>query len=172
MFQMKTTFNGRRLQLSKVKNLSNYWSDLPQFQNRCLSDQTEYYKFLKWRLPPMEDSLKYQKWNILTTTVWIYTWQQSFAYICSLTVSVWLSSAHPSLLLIEMLELIYDYIGGHRVLILWLDIITPWYAWTKVWGGHVVFILLLDIMTLWDAWTKYIYIFFYVCLIYISPKRV
>ena len=31
-FQMKTTSNGRQLQLSKRKNLSNYCSDIPQFQ--------------------------------------------------------------------------------------------------------------------------------------------
>jgi hypothetical protein len=56
----KTTSNGRLPQISKVKYLSNYLSDLPQILNLGLCDQSKLYKFLKWIQPPMEDDLKWK----------------------------------------------------------------------------------------------------------------
>jgi hypothetical protein len=43
----KMTSNGRLSQISKVKYLSNYWSDLPQILNLGLYDQRELCKCFK-----------------------------------------------------------------------------------------------------------------------------
>jgi hypothetical protein len=67
----KITSNGRLPKISKVKYLSNYWSDLRQILDLGLYDQSKLYKFskeddLKWkmtsngRLPEMEDDLKWK----------------------------------------------------------------------------------------------------------------
>ena len=56
----KTTSNGRLPQISKVKYLSNHWSDLPQILNLGLYDQRELCKCFKWRRPHMEDDLKWK----------------------------------------------------------------------------------------------------------------
>jgi hypothetical protein len=45
----KTSSNWRLPQISKVKYLSNYWSDLPQILNLDLCDQTKFFKCFKWR---------------------------------------------------------------------------------------------------------------------------
>ena len=57
----KMTSNGRLPQISKVKYLSNYWSDVPQILNLGLYDQRELCKCFKWRRPQMEDD---RKWKI------------------------------------------------------------------------------------------------------------
>jgi hypothetical protein len=54
----KMTSNGRLPQISKVKYLSNYWSDVPQILNLGLYDQRELCKCFKWRRPQMEDDRK------------------------------------------------------------------------------------------------------------------
>ena len=41
------------LKMLKVKYSSNLWLDNSQISN--LNDQTIFYKFLNWRLPPMKD---------------------------------------------------------------------------------------------------------------------
>ena len=51
-FQKKTPSNRRLPQMTKVKYLSNYWSDLPQILKLGLRDQSKLYKFFK------EDDLK------------------------------------------------------------------------------------------------------------------
>jgi hypothetical protein len=56
----KMTSNGRLSQISKVKYLSNYWSDLPQILNLGLYDQRELCKCFKWRRPQMEDDRKWK----------------------------------------------------------------------------------------------------------------
>ena len=56
----KMTSNGRLPQISKVKYLSNYWSDLSQILNLVLYDQRELCKCFKWRRPYMEDDLKWK----------------------------------------------------------------------------------------------------------------
>jgi hypothetical protein len=43
----KMTSNGRLPQISKVKYLSNYWSDVPQILNLGLYDQRELCKCFK-----------------------------------------------------------------------------------------------------------------------------
>jgi hypothetical protein len=43
----KMTSNGRLPPISKVKYLSNYWSDLPQILNVGLYDQSKLYKCFK-----------------------------------------------------------------------------------------------------------------------------
>jgi hypothetical protein len=74
----KMTLNGRLAQISNVKYLSNYWSDLPQILKWGLYDQSKLLKCFKWRQHQidddlkMEDYLKYQKWNISTTTGLIF----------------------------------------------------------------------------------------------------
>ena len=50
----KMTSNGRLPQISKVKYLSNYWSDLPQILNLGLYDQSDFTNVsnkddLKWK---------------------------------------------------------------------------------------------------------------------------
>ena len=69
MIQMKRTSNGRQPQISKVKYLFNHWSYPPQTWNLSLYDQTKIYIWFKWRGPPIEDDLKYQKWNIFQSLV-------------------------------------------------------------------------------------------------------
>ena len=70
------TSNGRRppieneLKIFKVEYLSTHLLDHTQILNFSLEDQTRFYKSLKWRWPPMEDDLKYLKWNNLATTFW------------------------------------------------------------------------------------------------------
>ena len=56
----KMTSYGRLPQISKVKYLNNYWSDLPQILNLGLYDQRELCKCFKWRRPQMEDDLKWK----------------------------------------------------------------------------------------------------------------
>ena len=56
----KMTSNGRLPQISKVKYLSNYWSDLPQILNLGLCDQSKLYKCFKWRRHPMEEDLRWK----------------------------------------------------------------------------------------------------------------
>ena len=51
------TSNERLPQMSKVKYLNNYWSDLPQILDLGLCDQNELYKLTQ---PPMEDDLKWK----------------------------------------------------------------------------------------------------------------
>ena len=51
----KTTSNGRLPQISKVKHLNIYWSDLPKKINLGLCDQTKLLECFKWRWLPMED---------------------------------------------------------------------------------------------------------------------
>ena len=58
--QWKTTSTGRLPQISKVKYLSNYWSNLPHLLNLDLYDQSKLYKRFKWRRPPMEDDRKWK----------------------------------------------------------------------------------------------------------------
>ena len=67
IIQMKTTSNGRWPQISKIKYLSNHWSDLAQIWNLSSNNQTKLYKCFKWRWPQIEDNLKYKKWNISAT---------------------------------------------------------------------------------------------------------
>ena len=43
------------LKISKVENLSNHWSDLPQIVNLNLEDQTKFEYCLKRRGHPIED---------------------------------------------------------------------------------------------------------------------
>ena len=62
--QWKTTSNRRLHQISKVKYLSNYWSDLLPILKLGLCDQIKLYKCFKWRQPPIEDDLKWKTtWN-------------------------------------------------------------------------------------------------------------
>ena len=56
----KMTSNGRLPQISKVKYLSNYQSDLPQILDLGLYDQSKLYEFFKRRRPQMEDDLKWK----------------------------------------------------------------------------------------------------------------
>ena len=62
------------LKLLIVEYLSNQWVDLAQILNLGLFDQTKIEKHIKWRLPSMEDDLKwkttskYWLWNISATT--------------------------------------------------------------------------------------------------------
>ena len=56
----KMTSNGRLPQISKVKYLINYWSDLPRILNLGCYDQRELCKCSKWRQPQMEDDLKWK----------------------------------------------------------------------------------------------------------------
>ena len=74
--QWKMTSKGRLPQKSKMKYLSNYWSDLPQNLNSGLCDQTKLYEYFKWRWPTMEDDLKWKttsniKSEISKLTGWI-----------------------------------------------------------------------------------------------------
>ena len=59
-FKWRMTSNGRLPKISKVKYLSNHWSDLPQILNLGLYDQRELCKCFKWRWPQMEDDLKWK----------------------------------------------------------------------------------------------------------------
>ena len=56
--QWKMTSNGRLPQISKVRYLSNHWSDLPQISNFGLCDQSKLCKCFQWRWPWMEDDIK------------------------------------------------------------------------------------------------------------------
>ena len=58
--QWKLTSNGRLPQISKMKYLSHYWSDLPHILNLGLCDQSKLYKCFKWIQTPMEDDLKWK----------------------------------------------------------------------------------------------------------------
>ena len=49
------------LNILKVEYLSNQLLDHIQISNLSLDDQTIFYKFLKWRRPPMEDNFKILK---------------------------------------------------------------------------------------------------------------
>ena len=49
------------LKILEVKYLSNHILDYTQILNLSLEDQTIYYKYFKWRWPPMEDILKILK---------------------------------------------------------------------------------------------------------------
>ena len=57
IIQMKMTFHGRQPQNRKVEYLNNPCSDLSQILNFCLCDQSEVFKYLKWRRSPSEDNL-------------------------------------------------------------------------------------------------------------------
>ena len=67
-FQWKWTSDGILPQISKVKYLSNNWSDLPQILNLSLCDQTELNKCFNWRQPSSltEDDLKILKVKYLS----------------------------------------------------------------------------------------------------------
>ena len=51
---------------SKVEYFSNHLSDHATILNLSRDDQTIFYKFLKWRRPPMEDDLKILKVEYLS----------------------------------------------------------------------------------------------------------
>jgi hypothetical protein len=53
--QWKRTSNGILPQISKVKYLSNNWSDLPQILNLGLCNQSKLYKCVKWMCKMEED---------------------------------------------------------------------------------------------------------------------
>ena len=61
---MKTTSNGRRPQNIHLVGHT-------QTLNLCLDGQTIFYRSLQLRQPKMEDTSKFQKWNISATTYWI-----------------------------------------------------------------------------------------------------
>ena len=44
--ELKTTSNGKRPQISKLKYISNHWLDLSRIQDISLSDQTK----LRWKM--------------------------------------------------------------------------------------------------------------------------
>ena len=50
----------------KVEYLSNHLLDNVQILNLSLDDQTTFYKYFKWRRPPMEDDLKILKAEYLS----------------------------------------------------------------------------------------------------------
>jgi hypothetical protein len=49
-----------------LQYLNNHWSDLNQIVNISLNDQTNVYKWFKWRQPPMEDDLQIFKLEYLS----------------------------------------------------------------------------------------------------------
>ena len=54
------------IKILKVEYLSNHLLDHTQILNLYLDDQTIFYKYLKWRRPPMEDDLKILKVEYLS----------------------------------------------------------------------------------------------------------
>ena len=54
------------LKILKVEYFSNQLSDHATILNLSWDDQTIFYKFLKWRRPPMEDDLKILKVEYLS----------------------------------------------------------------------------------------------------------
>ena len=49
------------LEILKVEYLSNYLLDPTQILNLSFDDQIIFYKFFKWRRPPMEENLNISK---------------------------------------------------------------------------------------------------------------
>ena len=55
----------------KVKYLSNHLLDHTQILNLSLDNQTIFYKFFKWRRPPIKDNFKILKVEYLSNHVYI-----------------------------------------------------------------------------------------------------
>ena len=64
----KMTSNGRLPQISKVKYLSNYWSDLPQILNLDLCDQTKLYKCFTFQMKKTSNGRRPQILKVIYLT--------------------------------------------------------------------------------------------------------
>jgi hypothetical protein len=70
------------LKILKVEYISNNWSDHPKMLTLSLYDHKTK-KYFNWRRPPMEDDLKYKKWNISATTFKVKIRWAKQIYKCS-----------------------------------------------------------------------------------------
>ena len=61
------------LKILKLEYLSSPLMDLAQILNLSLDDETIFYKYFKWKWPPMEDNLKILKLEYLRNHLLDYT---------------------------------------------------------------------------------------------------
>jgi hypothetical protein len=67
------TYNGRWYLILKVKYLINHLLYHTQILNLSFDDQTIFYKYFKWRQPPMEDNLKILNMEYLSNNLLDHT---------------------------------------------------------------------------------------------------